>query len=88
MHRRSVGVGVISRFDSSSLWPWLSRGRSIIRCSPKLTGRLYRYVVICLMENIVTATPRLTFAVHAFCVPKLKLAASIMIPGLTKLGRR
>jgi hypothetical protein len=44
--------------------------------------------VICLMEIIVTATPRLTFAVHAFCVPKLKLATSIMIPGLTKLGRR
>ena len=38
---RFVGLGVISRFDSSSLWSWLSRGRNIIRCSPKETGCLY-----------------------------------------------
>src|SRR4029077_485600 len=32
IHRRFVGLGVISSFDSSSLWSWLSRGRNIIRC--------------------------------------------------------
>src|SRR5260370_13656419 len=40
IHRRFVGLGVISSFDSSSLWSWLSRGRNIIRCSPKETGLL------------------------------------------------
>src|SRR6266852_3230916 len=41
IHVNNVDLGVISRFDSSNLWSWFSRGRNIIRCSPKETGCLY-----------------------------------------------
>ena len=51
----TVAEGLIRSCMEHSRSSWLSRGRSISRCGPRATGRLYRYVVRCRIRSLINA---------------------------------